>query len=92
MDEAARQTIEREGFGQCLRHHTGHGIGLDAHEPPWLDPGDRRRMRRGMVFSCEPGIYVPGYAGFRHSDTIEVTDAGMEFITNYPRVLEELIV
>ncbi len=92
VDEAARQTIEREGFGQCLRHHTGHGIGLDPHEPPWLDPGDRRRMRQGMVFSCEPGIYVPGYAGFRHSDTIEVIDAGMEFITNYPRVLEELIV
>ena len=92
VDDAARQTLEQEGFGRSLRHHTGHGIGLDAHEPPWLDPGDRRRMRRGMVFSCEPGIYVPGYAGFRHSDTVEVTGAGMEFITNYPRRLEELTV
>ncbi len=90
VDEAARQTIEREGFGRCLRHHTGHGIGLDAHEPPWLDPGDRRRMKRGMVFSCEPGIYVPGYAGFRHSDTVEITGSGMQFITNYPRSLDEL--
>jgi Xaa-Pro aminopeptidase len=90
VDEASRKTIELEGFSECLRHHTGHGIGLDAHEPPWLDPGDHRTMRPGMVFSCEPGLYVPGYAGFRHSDTIEITRDGMSFITEYPRELEQL--
>jgi Xaa-Pro aminopeptidase len=70
----------------------GHGIGIDGHEPPWLDPGDRTIMKTGMVFSCEPGLYVPGFAGFRHSDTIEITKRGMEFITEYPRSLEELTV
>ena len=90
IDEVSRKAIEMEGFGDCIRHHTGHGIGLDAHEPPWLDPGDGSTMKTGMVFSCEPGIYVPGYAGFRHSDTIEVTRTGMEFITEYPRELEDL--
>ncbi|HEY5620573.1 MAG TPA: hypothetical protein VIK88_02840 [Candidatus Bathyarchaeia archaeon] len=45
-----------------------------------------------MVFSCEPGLYVPGYAGFRHSDTIVVTRSGMDFITEYPRELEEMTI
>jgi len=49
-------------------------------------------MRTGMVFSCEPGLYVPGYAGFRHSDTVEVTRDGMGFITDYPREIDELTV
>ncbi len=92
VDAVARRSIEESGFGNCLRHHTGHGIGLDGHEPPWLDPGDDTLMRAGMVFSCEPGLYVPGYAGFRHSDTIVVTREGMEPITIYPRGLEELTV
>ncbi len=92
VDAVARRSVEDAGFGKCLRHHAGHGIGLDAHEPPWLDPGERTVMRTGMVFSCEPGLYVPGYAGFRHSDTVEVTKDGMSFITNYPRELDELTV
>ncbi len=90
IDLVSKKTIEAEGFSECIRHHTGHGIGLDAHEPPWLDLGERRTMRPGMVFSCEPGIYVPGYAGFRHSDTIEVAKSGMSFITEYPRELSDL--
>ena len=49
-------------------------------------------MKTGMVFSCEPGIYIPGLAGFRHSDTIEITKNGMKFITEYPRGLEDLTV
>jgi Xaa-Pro dipeptidase len=90
IDDAAKRTIEAEGLGADLRHHTGHGIGLDAHEPPWLDPGEPKSMRVGMVFSCEPGLYIPGYAGFRHSDTVEITRSGMSFITEYPRGLDEL--
>jgi Xaa-Pro dipeptidase len=92
VDEAARRTVEKSGLAESLRHHTGHGIGLDGHEPPWLDPGDRTIMRAGMVFSCEPGLYVPGYAGFRHSDTVEITNRGMSFITNYPRELDKLTI
>jgi Xaa-Pro dipeptidase len=92
VDAAAREAVENAGFASSLRHHVGHGIGLDGHEPPWLDPGDRTIMRTGMVFSCEPGLYVPGFAGFRHSDTIKVTRDGMDFVTEYPRDLEELTV
>ncbi|HVH16381.1 MAG TPA: Xaa-Pro peptidase family protein [Candidatus Angelobacter sp.] len=92
IDEAANRTIEDSALREGLRHHSGHGIGLDGHEPPWLDPGDRTVVREGMVFSCEPGLYFPGYAGFRHSDTVVITKNGMDFITHYPRELDELTV
>jgi len=92
VDAAAWEKINELGLSESWRHHTGHGIGLEGHEPPWLDPGDRTVMRVRMVFSCEPGLYVPGYAGFRHSDTVEVTGSGMKFITSYPSSLEELTV
>jgi Xaa-Pro aminopeptidase len=92
IDEAARKSIEDSGLMDGHRHHTGHGIGLDGHEPPWLDPGDRTVIREGMVFSCEPGLYYPGYAGFRHSDTVVITKKGMDFVTHYPRALEELTI
>jgi len=92
VDAAARKAVEAAGLAGALRHHTGHGIGIDGHEPPWLDPGERTVMKTGMVFSCEPGLYVPGFAGFRHSDTIAITNHGMDFITEYPRSLEKLTV
>ncbi len=92
VDEAARRVGERAGLADSLRHHVGHGIGIDGHEPPWLDPGEKTIMRTGMVFSCEPGLYIPGFAGFRHSDTVEITRNGMDFITQYPRGLDELTV
>jgi Xaa-Pro dipeptidase len=92
VDAAARKPVEEAGLAGTLRHHVGHGIGIDGHEPPWLDPGEKTVMKAGMVFSCEPGLYVPGFAGFRHSDTIVVTKNGMDFITEYPRTLEKLTV
>ena len=92
VDQAAKVTVQKLGLEKHLLHHTGHGIGLEGHEPPWLDPGDYTVMKPGMVFSCEPGLYVPGYAGFRHSDTVAITKSGMSFITEYPRSLEELTI
>ena len=92
VDSAARKAVENAGFAGSLRHHVGHGIGIDGHEPPWLDPGDKTIIKTGMVFSCEPGLYIPGHAGFRHSDTIEITKNGMKPITEYPRSLEDLTV
>ena len=92
VDEAAREAIEKAGLSSALRHHVGHGIGIDGHEPPWLDPGETTIMKPGMVFSCEPGLYVPGLGGFRHSDTVEITNRGMDFITRYPRSLERLTI
>ena len=74
------------------RHHTGHSIGLEGHESPFFDRGDHTMLEPGMIFSVEPGIYVEGVGGFRMSDTILVTETGMERITYYPTDLESLII
>ncbi len=92
IDDIARKVLETEGMKNFVQHHAGHGIGLDGHEPPWLDPGDRTIMRAGMVFSCEPGLYIPRYAGFRHSDTVVITRSGMDIVTEYPRDMNDLTV
>ena len=92
VDNIALKAIQKAGYTKLVRHHTGHGIGLDGHEPPWLDIGDNTIMKPGMVFSCEPGIYEPGFAGFRHSDTVVITEDGAERITYYPRDLESLTI
>lgn len=80
------------GMVEHQRHHTGHGIGLEGHEQPFCDLGDDTEVKPGMIFSVEPGIYVPGIAGFRHSDTIVITEDGCELLTFYPRDLDSLIV
>ncbi len=80
------------GVADLQRHHTGHGIGLEGHEAPYIDLGDERVVQENMVFSVEPGIYVPGLAGFRHSDTVVVRAGGAERITYYPRDLTSMIV
>ncbi len=72
--------------------HTGHGIGLRDHEAPFLDIGDETVIEEGMVFTVEPGIYVPGFAGFRHSDTVVVRPDGIEVLTYYPRDLASLTI
>lgn len=92
VDRAVRDYYEREGLGDGWRHHVGHGLGQRIHESPFLDVGDDTVLEPGMVFSIEPGIYVPGLGGFRHSDTVLVTDGGCEILTTYPRDLESLIV
>ena len=74
------------------RHHTGHAIGLRYHEGPFLDSGDHTEIRPGMVFTVEPGLYSPELGGFRHSDTVLVTDDGIEILTYYPRDLASLII
>ena len=92
VDKAASKVIQKAGLTELLRHHTGHGMGLEGHEPPWLDVGDSTVMKPGMVFSCEPGIYETGFAGFRHSDTVAITEDGAEVITYYPRDLDSLTI
>jgi len=91
VDRAVRDFFDREGITETWRHHVGHGLGMEVHEAPFLDIGDDRVMSPGMVFSVEPGIYVPGLGGFRHSDTVGITDDGIELMTQYPRDLESLI-
>ena len=81
--------IREAGFGEFIRHRQGHGIGLGMHEPPWLEEGDPTVLEAGMVVSNEPGIYVPGHAGYRISDSMLVTASGAESLTTYPRSLDD---
>jgi len=92
VDKAAKKVFLKAGCEKYVLHHTGHGLGLEGHEPPWLDIGDQTVLKPGMVFSCEPGIYIPGFAGFRHSDTVLITEDGAEIITYYPRDIESLTI
>ncbi len=80
------------GVAEMQRHHTGHGIGLEGHEAPFIDKGDETTIAEGMVLSVEPGLYVPGLGGFRHSDTVVIRAHGAERLTYYPRDLESMIV
>jgi Xaa-Pro dipeptidase len=92
VDRAVRAYYEEHDLMTYWRHHTGHAIGLRYHEGPFLDTGDETSIEPGMVFTVEPGIYVPGLGGFRHSDTVLVTEAGIEQLTYYPRDLEALTI
>ncbi len=92
VDEAVRTYVREHGLSDAWRHHVGHNIGLRYHEGPFLDVGDHTEMQPGMLFTVEPGLYLPGLGGFRHSDTILVTESAPEFLTDYPRELERLIV
>jgi len=93
VDHATRTVFKEAGLMNMVQHHTGHAIGLEGHERPFLDIGLNEKMKPGMVFTVEPGIYDRSIGGFRHSDTIVITDDGMEIITQkYPRELESLII
>ena len=70
VDAAARRPIDAEGFGEAFFHRTGHGIGLEGHEEPYLIAGNREPLREGMTFSIEPGIYLPGQYGARIEDIV----------------------
>jgi Xaa-Pro dipeptidase len=74
VDRAARSVIEDAGYGEYFVHRTGHGLGLDVHEPPWLTSGDTEPLRADMVVTVEPGIYIPGYGGVRIEDDLRIDD------------------
>jgi len=90
VDRAVRAYYEEHGLWDYWKHHVGHAIGLRYHEGPFLDIGDDTELQPGMVFTVEPGLYAAGVGGFRHSDTVVVTDGGIDFLTYYPRDLESL--
>jgi Xaa-Pro aminopeptidase len=92
VDRAVRGYYQAHDLMPYWRHHTGHGIGLRYHEGPFLDRGDDTVLQPGMVLTVEPGLYVSGLGGFRHSDTVVITEGGMELITYYPRDLESLTI
>lgn len=92
IDRAARDAFKTKGVFHLVRHHTGHGLGMDGHERPFLDIGSDDVLEPGMIFSCEPGIYEEGLGGFRHSDTFVITEDGIEVTTKFPRDLSELTI
>ena len=87
VDRVARRIIEDAGYGDCFVHRTGHGIGLDAHEPPYIVEGNRLELEPGMTFSVEPGIYLPGQFGMRIEDIVAVTEDGVERLNRSDRRL-----
>jgi Xaa-Pro aminopeptidase len=87
VDAVARDAIEAEGYGEFFVHRTGHGIGLEEHEEPWIVSGDATRLQSGMCFSIEPGIYLPGRHGARIEDIVVVTDSGVERLDTIDRDL-----
>jgi Xaa-Pro aminopeptidase len=90
VDATARQIIADAGFGDYFIHRTGHGIGLDVHEEPYIVAGNDLPLEPGMAFSVEPGIYLPGRWGARIEDIVVVTDHGVASLNNQPHDLVEL--
>ena len=92
VDQAVRAYYDTHDLMPYWKHHTGHAIGLRYHEGPFLDLGDHTLIQPGMVFTVEPGLYDPSQGGFRHSDTVAVTQDGLEILTYYPRDLDSLTI
>ncbi|MPZ79379.1 MAG: M24 family metallopeptidase [Actinophytocola sp.] len=90
VDAAARSIIADAGFGEYFIHRTGHGIGLDVHEDPYIVSGNELPLEPGMAFSVEPGIYQPGRWGARIEDIVVVTEDGVEPLNTRPHELTVL--
>lgn len=90
VDRAARQVIAAAGYGEHFVHRTGHGLGLSGHEPPYLTATSDLVLDQGMVFSIEPGIYLPGRFGIRLEEIVAVTASGVRVFSRLPRDLLEV--
>jgi Xaa-Pro aminopeptidase len=88
VDDAAREVIRSAGHGEHFGHGTGHGIGLMVHEGPSVSPLSKDQVETDMVFTVEPGVYIPGWGGVRIEDMVRATETGMQLMTTLPRGLE----
>ena len=85
IDLAARTVIEQAGYGEFFMHRLGHGLGVEVHEPPYITSTDNTVIEEGMVFSIEPGIYLPGQFGIRLEDIVIIRSDGPEILSDLPR-------
>jgi len=92
VDKKVRKLITEKGYGDYIIHRTGHGLGITGHEAPFLAEGYDKPFEKNMVISVEPGIYIPGIGGFRHSDTVLITEEGYQKLTKAPETLEEITI
>jgi Xaa-Pro aminopeptidase len=92
VDQASWDVFERYKVTKYAQHHTGHHLGFEPHEAPFIDRDSKDEMQPGQVYSIEPGLYIAGKAGYRHSDTILITHDGVKLLTYYPRDLESLTI
>ena len=88
VDSAARKIIEDAGFGQYFTHRTGHGLGLEIHEEPYIKPDSSFVLQKGMTFTIEPGIYIPDLGGIRIEDDVYLSESDSQSLTSLPRSLQ----
>jgi Xaa-Pro dipeptidase len=88
VDKAARDVIEKAGYGKYFTHRTGHGIGMEGHEDPYMRGDNMQLLEPGMAFTVEPGIYLPDRNGVRIEDNVVITEDGVDCLSDMPREMK----